>query len=101
MAESESEEKWTQACEQNWYVGYVTRHDPYYFMGKLEGTDDPRYKFYCHRSVVADGFGKGTIGTKLRVRLRPNRRKDSAPWEVLEAVIEKDLAAQNAATEKQ
>jgi hypothetical protein len=40
--------------------------------------------------------------TKIRVRIAPNRKQDGGTlWESLEAIIEKDLAAQNATENQQ
>jgi hypothetical protein len=93
---TESKEVWTSEYEDAWYVGYITKYDEHFWFVKLEGGD-VRYRVFCHRNVVAEDFDTGVIGTRVRLRLRPNRKANSLPWEALEAVIEpKDLAAQNA-----
>jgi hypothetical protein len=97
---TESKEVWTSEYENVWYVGYVTKFDEHYWIVRLEGTDrdDARYRVYVHRTVVAHSFGSAVIGTKIRLRLTPNRKQDGGiPWEALAAVIEpKDFAAQAA-----
>ncbi len=100
---TESEEVWTRDYENVWYVGYITKYDEHFWFVKLEGacTGDQRYRVFCHRSVVAEDFDTAIIGTRVKLRLTPNRKADSLPWEALEAVIEpKDFAAQNADGER-
>jgi hypothetical protein len=95
----ESEERWTPEYENVWYVGYVVKFDEHYWIATLEGANgDPRYRVYVHRTVVAHSFGSAVIGTRVRLRLRPNRKADGGTlWEALEAVVEpKDFAAQSA-----
>jgi hypothetical protein len=95
--ESEQEEKWTPAYEAVWYPAFVTKFDQHYLIAKLEGAHeyDQRYRVYCHHSTVVRDFGTAVVGTKIKVRLRPNRKEGSTTfWEAIEVVIElKDLAA--------
>jgi hypothetical protein len=90
---TEPTDVWTSQYENNWYVGYVTKYDPHYLIVKLEGarSGDQRYRVYVHRSVVTDGT-EAVIGTRINLRLRPNRKETGVPWEALEA----RLAAQSA-----
>jgi hypothetical protein len=92
---TESKEVWRPAYENIWYTGYVVKYDEHYLIATLEGANgDPRYRVYIHRSTVGRSFGSSTIGTKVRLRLRPNRKADGGTlWESLEAIVEKDLAA--------
>jgi hypothetical protein len=85
------DETWTREYEQVWYIGYVLKFDEHYWIVKLEGAQefDRRYRVYCHKNVVAEGFGRGIIGTRVRLRLTPNRKEGSTTvWEALECVVE-------------
>jgi hypothetical protein len=84
--------------ENVWHIVYVVRFDEYSWTARIEDSNkhDPISRVYVHRSVVADGFAGGVIGTKVKLRLTPNRKEGGVPWEALECIVEKDLAAQNA-----
>jgi hypothetical protein len=84
--------------ENVWHIAYVVRFDEYSWTARIEDSNkhDPISRVYVHRSVVADGFAGGVIGTKVKLRLTPNRKEGGVPWEALECIVEKDLAAQNA-----
>jgi hypothetical protein len=93
----ESEEVWTPQHENLWWFAYVLKFDSHYWIVKLEGarSGDNRYRAYVHRSTVESNFGSAVVGTKIKLRIRPNRKQDGGLfWESLEAVIEKDLPAQ-------
>lgn len=106
FTEEGTEEVWTQEHENVWYTAYVIKFDEHYWFAKFEGSDsvDSRnrrhdyasYRIYVHSTVVPSGFKSGVVGTKIKVRVRPNRKQGgNVPWEALEAVIEpKDLTAQ-------
>ena len=92
---TESGEVWTRDYESVWWTGYVVKFDEHYLIATLEGANgDPRYRVYVHRTVVAHSFGSAVIGTKIKLRLRPNRKQDGGTlWESLEAIVEpKNLA---------
>ena len=91
--------------ENNWYTAFVLKFSEHYWIAKFEGADslDSRdrrhdyanYRIYVHSTVVPSGFECGVVGTKIQVRVRPNRKRDGGiPWEAIEAIIEpKDLTA--------
>jgi hypothetical protein len=103
MIEAHKEEVWTKNHENIWYSAYVTRHDEYCWLAKLEGarSGDERYRVYVHSTTVQDHFGLAVVGTKIKVRITPNRKRNGGlAWEALEAVIDsKDCTAE--AEEKQ
>jgi hypothetical protein len=86
---TEPREVWTSNYENNWYTAYVTKYDLHYFIARLEGGDS-RYRCFIHRSVVGSDFDSAVIGTKVRLRLTPNRKEGGVTFEALEAIVERD-----------